>query len=85
MSDIEERHEPYQAQCGIEVHEWEITVDDGDETVYLFRGTKRDAKKEMQRIFDDTFDGGITNEGYEPREPTLTAHCPRHDITLFHN
>lgn len=81
MSDPDERHEPYQAKCGLEVHEWEITVDDEDETVYLFRGTKKDAHKEMQRIFD----GGITNEGYEPREPTLTAHCPRHDITLFHD
>jgi hypothetical protein len=69
--------------CLFGKHNWEIILDDdGDETTSEYRGTQAEAVTEMESIFDDFFDGGITSEGYPPCDPSLLAHCSLHDITI---
>jgi hypothetical protein len=83
MSDSEEMHEDYYPKHGINSHPWEITYShDEDETEYIYWGTVHGVKKEMHRIFDDNFDGGIDSEGNAPVIPTLWAMCASCDITI---
>lgn len=84
MSDMDELHTDYKPNCGVNTHAWEIELSgEEEETYYIFNGSEREVITEMQRIFDDTFDGGITKEGYPPFVPSLVAHCEPHNVTIF--
>lgn len=82
--DADETHAEYKSTpCFGHSHAWEIVMDynDEEESLTLY-GTECAAVEEMIRLFDDTFDGGTTSEGYPPEVPAIYAHCEKHDITL---
>ena len=82
--DKDENHEDTkQANCIGRSHTWEILLDYvGTEESFEFYGTESQVTEEMERMFDDTFDGGTTSEGYPPEIPALLAYCEKHDITI---
>lgn len=88
MSDFEETH----GEMAIHTpgnHPWDITYTYGkymeDEAYFIYFGSEKGVQVEMQRIFEDNYDGApIDYEGHLPSDPVLVAYCEQCDLSVLH-